>query len=95
MSIISIDYDHTYTADPALWDSFIASAKRRGHTVICVTLRKPTSLKGQEVSKWLAYKVDAIVFTSGKAKDEAVLVLGWDVDIWIDDDVQYILKDKK
>ena len=37
--VISLDYDRTYTADPGLWDQFIALARSRGHEVVCVTGR--------------------------------------------------------
>ena len=37
--LISLDYDHTFTADPELWLSFIQAAEFRGHTVIVVTWR--------------------------------------------------------
>lgn len=39
--IIALDYDGTYTADPDLWDQWIDLATKRGHTVICVTMRYP------------------------------------------------------
>ena len=37
--LISLDYDHTFTADPDLWVSFIKAAELRGHRVIMVTWR--------------------------------------------------------
>ena len=36
---ISIDFDDTYTRDPALWNAFIMQAKASGHNVYCVTAR--------------------------------------------------------
>lgn len=37
--IIALDYDGTYTADPALWDQFILLAIKNNHYVVCCTLR--------------------------------------------------------
>jgi len=37
--IIAIDYDHTYTNDPQLWDEFSRNALSRNHTVYCVSSR--------------------------------------------------------
>ena len=39
--LIALDYDKTYTADPALWDNFVDLAQSRGHTVKIVTMRRP------------------------------------------------------
>lgn len=46
---IALDYDGTYTADPALWDGFIARAKARGHSVWIVTCRRDTEENREEV----------------------------------------------
>lgn len=37
--IIAIDYDHTYTNDPELWDEFARNAIKRKHSVYCVSAR--------------------------------------------------------
>ena len=66
MSTIIIDFDGTYTADPELWDVFLASARERGHKLICATMRHE-DLEGDEVKEALADKVDQIVFTSRDA----------------------------
>ena len=44
---ISLDFDDTYTRDPAFWNSFIVGARGRGHHVYLVTARTPE--QGQEV----------------------------------------------
>lgn len=47
--LIALDYDKTYTADPVLWETFIAAAKHRGHSVIIATMRYPE--EGAEVQR--------------------------------------------
>jgi hypothetical protein len=78
--IIALDYDKTYTADPALWDNFIQSAKDRGHSVKIVTMRY-TSEPIESVP------VD-VVYTSRKAKATV-----FKADIWIDDSPSWIFQD--
>lgn len=36
---IALDYDRTYTEDPAFWDEFIRMCRARGHEVRIVTAR--------------------------------------------------------
>lgn len=38
---IALDYDDTFTKDPALWLDFIDDAQSRGHEVYIVTARHP------------------------------------------------------
>lgn len=77
---IALDYDKTYTADPALWDGFIRDALAKGHVVFIVTMRMPSELvEGITLP---------IVYTARKAKSSVV-----EADIWIDDCPQYIFED--
>lgn len=90
--LIALDYDGTYTADPELWDAFIANAVERGHRVIIATMRYPN--ESAEVISNLANKVDGFVFTSRKAKKQEVrLQLKEDPDIWIDDNPDWLYED--
>ena len=77
---IALDYDNTYTLDPALWDGFIKAAQNRGHDVRIVTMRYP-----QEV-------IDAapveVTYTSRKAKASVT-----SADVWIDDKPHWIYQD--
>lgn len=75
--LIALDYDGTYTADPVLWDSFIAKAKERGHKVKIATMRHPS-----EPIPDIGLDV---VYTSRKAKFGCM-----PADIWIDDNPQYL-----
>jgi hypothetical protein len=83
---IALDYDNTYTKDTELWDSFIAHAKRRGHEVTCVTMRRPEMA--------LAFPPGYpdtplhVIYTSMEAKARH-----YQADIWIDDDPKRIFSD--
>jgi len=74
MAVISLDYDRTYTADPELWDAFIALAQSRGHTLICITMR----------TNPFAFSIP-VYCTAGIAKVPWAEQHGIKVDIWIDD----------
>lgn len=78
--LIALDYDKTYTADPTLWNDFIAIAQKRGHEVKIVTLRYPDeTIENAPVE---------VVYTSRKAK--ALIVKA---DIWVDDSPHWINQD--
>jgi hypothetical protein len=76
---IAIDYDGTYTADPKLWNVFIAHAEQAGHEVTCVTMRYPHETIEMPCK---------VVYTSRRAKAKA-----FDADIWIDDKPHWLLQD--
>jgi hypothetical protein len=78
--LIALDYDKTYTADPALWDNFVDLAQSRGHTVKIVTMRRPDETIDTDV-------VD-VVYTSRKAKSSVIRA-----DIWIDDSPHWVYQD--
>ena len=78
--LIALDYDKTYTADPALWDDFIQSAQNRGHMIKIVTMRRPNEV--------IAYAPVEVIYTSRKAKSAFC-----DADIWIDDSPSWIFQD--
>lgn len=83
--IIALDFDETFTADPALWATFIASAHQRGHTVICVTARRGKFLEDRlEVCSALPDGV-ATYFAYDTPKRTFMAQQGIEVDIWIDD----------
>lgn len=87
---IAIDYDQTYTNDPALWDCFILDAKSRGHAVWIVTCRRDTLENRADV------KVSgcAVIFTNLSAKQWSLEQRGLKVDVWIDDDPACVLHGK-
>ena len=78
--LLALDYDNTYTADPAMWDDFIQLAQDHGHEVKIVTMRHPHEpVAGLQIE---------IVYTGRKAKASAV-----SADIWIDDSPAWIFQD--
>jgi len=86
MSNIALDYDKTYTADPDLWDAFIALARSRGHAVNIVTMRYP--------SEEIAAPMVEVIYTSRKAKIDYLEAIGRPHDIYIDDSPYWLLNDR-
>ena len=90
---IALDYDDTYTLDPAAWDEFILMMQDHQHEVYIVTGRsKPIPKKHNNRLEAIA---NEIFYTEGKAKKIYMELSGWVIDVWIDDDPKRILKDKK
>ena len=89
---IALDFDGTYTLDPALWDQFIAASRLAGHKVICCTMRHEES-EGDRVKLALAEKVDRVVFTGRMAKADFLKRRGIEIDVWIDDNPGWIFND--
>ena len=88
--LVCLDYDGTYTQDPALWDQFITSAKASGHRVICATMRYEDT-EGAEVKKSLSHLVENIYFTDRLAKVAWLKERGIKPDVWIDDSPFWLL----
>jgi hypothetical protein len=87
---IALDWDGTYTADQWLWDTFIASAKSRGHTVYCVTARIANPQNIAEV------RIEGVetIFCGLASKPVVTEARGIKIDVWIDDDVAMCLLGK-
>jgi hypothetical protein len=82
--VISIDYDKTWTQDPAFWREMVYNAKARHHTIIMVTQR---CVKYEAEMRETGCIPDdlQIVFASGRTKKDAAEKAGYAVDVWIDD----------
>jgi hypothetical protein len=89
--LIALDYDGTYTADPDLWQAFIAAARTRGHRVFVVTMRH--EFEAADVHRQLLGRVDRIVFTARRAKRPHMEFLGHHVQVWIDDQPHWVNQD--
>lgn len=87
---IAIDFDGTYTADPGLWDMFVAAAKARGHTVYCVTARIASPQNRAEVQ----IEGAETIFCGLASKPIVTKSLGIAIDVWIDDDLAMCLLGK-
>jgi hypothetical protein len=83
---IAIDYDETYTADPALWYQFIQLAKAAGHRPFICTYRDDRYDVDETLQFLIEDDVD-VVFTRGVAKKWwCEQFTKYDhVDIWVDD----------
>jgi hypothetical protein len=82
---IALDYDGTYTADPAFWDKFMIDCKAYGHEVIVVTMRRPEEI--------VSFSDRLIVYTSRRAKKQYCENAGISIDIWIDDNPRWVFQD--
>lgn len=91
--LLALDYDETYTRDPIFWDAVIDIAMKRGHSVICATMRHDVPHEADEVREALAGKVESIIFTGRKAKHNAVHAHGFMPSVWIDDSPHWIHMD--
>jgi hypothetical protein len=82
--LISIDYDGTYSAAPALWEAFAQTALAAGSQVIICTGR--------------AFPPDVqtalpIYCSAGQAKADYLREVGLAPDVWIDDDPGSVIQD--
>lgn len=80
---IAIDYDGTYTADPPLWNEWIAQASGRGHEVVCVTMRYPHEQVQMPCE---------VIYTSRQAKALFMAGLNRCPAVWIDDSPHWIFE---
>lgn len=87
---IAIDYDDTYTRDPALWDIFSTWAQERGHDVYCVTSRQPTMLQEIYDSLGQMIPVENIIACGYEPKRQFTQNQDIMIDVWIDDNPEVI-----
>lgn len=87
---IAIDFDGTFAANPALWRNFITDAQNIwGYQIVCVTGRSDEGEWGKEVKEAIDGLIP-IVFAGHRWKREAAQAAGYEVNIWIDDNPEYI-----
>jgi len=84
-----LDYDGTYSAAPELWNSIINLIHAAGHKVYIVTARDGDTVWGDPVREVIGDKVP-IIFTWNQQKKSYTLSKGIDIDIWIDDNPNWI-----
>lgn len=90
MLTIAIDYDGTWAADAKLWEMFAEAARARGHQVILITNRTNDFNWGDEVRNAGEKFVDKVLIAGTSSKRIYAKERGWDVDIWIDDNPQWV-----
>jgi len=92
--LICLDYDFTFSADPELWTEFVLSAQKKGHGVVCVTLRYNNEFEAPDVLNSIG-KLCSVIFTNRKAKKRFLEELNVHPDIWIDDEPEHIFRDAR
>jgi HK97 family phage portal protein len=89
---ISIDFDRTFAADPAMWGEFARKAVSEGNTVVMIS-RRPEEDR-QTVTDALgdyAESFSQVLLVGGDTlKADAAQAAGIDVDVWVDDSPQTI-----
>lgn len=86
---IALDYDDTFTLEPALWLNFILAFQLHGHEVRIVTMRSPEHDRTPDI---VALERHApVIYTNGGAKRAHCEQVGWVPDVWIDDNPAAIL----
>lgn len=92
----ALDFDKTYTEDPDTLDEVLKILRARGHKVYVVSMRYPAPhQEAMEVMEALTNKVDGFFFTSRKAKEPYMRMYQelTPIDIWIDDNPYWLLRD--
>ena len=95
MSILIIDYDDTYTANPDFWAKVIYDAKKNGFTVVCCTLRVGNEFVDADTIHDMKELDTPVVFAAEKHdKATAMIDAGYDISnaIWIDDSPEHIFR---
>jgi hypothetical protein len=84
---LGLDYDDTYSLDPAFWNHVVAFAKLCGHKVVCVTCRPETQ------ENYDACNIPGVLtyFTGMAPKDWYMREKGIEVDVWVDDSPDCVL----
>jgi hypothetical protein len=94
---ISIDFDRTFAADPAMWGEFARKSVADGNTVVMIS-RRPEADR-QSVMATLGDYADAfsqVLLVGGDTlKADAAEAAGVDVDVWVDDSPQTIRSAEK
>lgn len=88
---IGLDYDGTYTEDPATWLQVVKTMLAAGHMVTVVTMRYPSECEGLIDPDLLGLGV-RVVPTSRMAKAPFMDQLGIKIHIWIDDHPEAVHK---
>lgn len=89
---IGLDFDDTFTRDPAGWAEFVKLFEKRGHKVYIVTWRnEPECIEVTCEMNYWQVPCEGIYPTSRKAKEKFMFAQGICIDVWIDDNPRAIL----
>lgn len=83
---IAIDYDHTYTKDPIMWDKIIKLMQEMNHEVWCISARPEDHMPKVKFHLGPLIGHDRCIGTNLKGKRRYVWEhYGLSIDVWIDD----------
>ena len=83
---VALDFDETYTADPATWQKLVETMKTSGWDVRIVTFRDDNGGYNNHDIKAAAGAMELdIIFTAGKQKKPHCASVGFVPNFWIDD----------
>jgi len=85
----AIDFDGTFSADPPLFRDIVGLMKSHGHKVVMVTGR--SNDQGGEIDV-LVGDLMPVIFAGREWKKMAAFNAGYDVDVWIDDNPEWVTK---
>jgi hypothetical protein len=91
--IISIDFDDTYTKDPEFWDEVCKLAIQKKHTVYCVSARPEKHMPKVRETVGAIIGKDSCFGTGLQPKREWMKNKNIEIDIWIDDTPDAIVRD--
>lgn len=83
--IIGLDWDNTFTRDTEFWQQFINNARFGCHAVYIVTSRDMDT-----PIEFIPDGVSGVVYCKYRAKQKVIEEQGIKIDIWIDDDPEFI-----
>ncbi|MCQ6312458.1 hypothetical protein [Citrobacter portucalensis] len=86
---IAVDFDGTFTANTALFCQLVGQMLKYGADVRIVTFRFSTG-NNSDIITWGERLNVPVIFTEGKQKEAFCEALGWEPNIWIDDDPRFI-----
>ena len=90
---IAFDFDKKISDHPTLFLEVMETFERFGWFVVVVTYRTPSTYPDD--LDFLLLKGYKVFFTSHTAKDKYMKSLGIDIDIWVDDEPETIIRSYK
>ena len=89
--LFAVDFDGTFSRDPDLFREWVVLGRRMGHTFVLVTGRRDEGQWGDEV-RGAVGDLMPIVFANNGWKRTAAHAAGYRVDVWIDDNPEWIAR---
>jgi hypothetical protein len=87
--MFAIDYHGTFSRDPDYYRAIVPIGKARGHSYVLVTGINDGDQYAEEVRRDVG-DLMPIVFAAGQWKRDAALDAGFNVDVWEDDNPEYV-----